>query len=356
MAIKYFGETALSHFLEKCKATFALITHTHTADDVGADTKGSAAEALSLAEQYMDEQLASHTHSYNDLEDRPFYDETLQTKEYIIENYDLGTVESVESLILVSPFVSEENVTIEINGETFTDLVVRYLSFEASSGYNYGYFCGNRSLITAVHSDMVIHEGSEDTGENFVLFTPHSNNTVGGYCIVVLRNYTEATISVYRTDTEIIHHALNENFIPDTISRTNHIHEEYAIAQTVEDKFTEQETLINNSLDEAKSYADTEIAALVNSAPETLDTLGELATAFQENQDMVATLDAAITTKANATDLQTTQESVSTNTENITTLLSQVLSDSLIIADAITGDLYTIQIQNGQLVSFAVEG
>lgn len=56
-------------------------------------------------------------------------------------------------------------------------------------------------------------------------------------------------------------------------------------------------------LEEAKSYADTSIANLVNSAPETLDTLGELAAAFEENHDMVETLNEAIAFKANQSDL-----------------------------------------------------
>lgn len=38
----------------------------------------------------------------------------------------------------------------------------------------------------------------------------------------------------------------------------------------------------------------------------------------------------------------------------VSSLQSQILVDSFIMADAITGDLYKIQIQNGQLVSFAV--
>ena len=46
-----------------------------------------------------------------------------------------------------------------------------------------------------------------------------------------------------------------------------------------------------------KTYVDEQIAGLVNSAPETLDTLGELATAFNENKEVVETLDAAITNK-----------------------------------------------------------
>lgn len=47
-----------------------------------------------------------------------------------------------------------------------------------------------------------------------------------------------------------------------------------------------------------KTETDTKIANLVNSAPETLDTLGELATALQENKEIVDVLNEAITNKA----------------------------------------------------------
>ena len=56
-------------------------------------------------------------------------------------------------------------------------------------------------------------------------------------------------------------------------------------------------------LTEAKSYADTAIADLVNSAPETLDTLGELAAAFQENEEVVDALNDAITNKADKSEI-----------------------------------------------------
>lgn len=47
-----------------------------------------------------------------------------------------------------------------------------------------------------------------------------------------------------------------------------------------------------------KSELSSEVAKLVNSAPSTLDTLGELATALQSNQGLVNTLNSAITSKA----------------------------------------------------------
>ena len=51
------------------------------------------------------------------------------------------------------------------------------------------------------------------------------------------------------------------------------------------------------------SYVDTKIADLVNSAPETLDTLGEVATAIQNNASVVDALNSAIGSKANSSDL-----------------------------------------------------
>lgn len=48
-----------------------------------------------------------------------------------------------------------------------------------------------------------------------------------------------------------------------------------------------------------KTYVDTKIADLVNSAPEALDTLGELAAAFGENKEVVDALNESITNKQN---------------------------------------------------------
>ena len=59
----------------------------------------------------------------------------------------------------------------------------------------------------------------------------------------------------------------------------------------------------NTALANANSYTDTKISALINSAPTTLDTLGEIATAMEENADVVEALETAIGKKANTSDL-----------------------------------------------------
>lgn len=53
----------------------------------------------------------------------------------------------------------------------------------------------------------------------------------------------------------------------------------------------------NTKIYASQEYVDERVSALVNSAPETLDTLGELAIAFQENEEVVDVLNQAITTK-----------------------------------------------------------
>ena len=54
---------------------------------------------------------------------------------------------------------------------------------------------------------------------------------------------------------------------------------------------------------ESQQYTNTKISQLINSAPTTLDTLGEIAAAMIENVTVVEALDAAIGQKANTSDI-----------------------------------------------------
>lgn len=65
-----------------------------------------------------------------------------------------------------------------------------------------------------------------------------------------------------------------------------------------------------------KADVDKNIADLVGTAPDTLDTIEELAAALKENADVVATLDDAITNKANQSDLDDALERILVLEEN----------------------------------------
>ncbi len=65
---------------------------------------------------------------------------------------------------------------------------------------------------------------------------------------------------------------------------------------------------VAKALADAKSYADTKTASLVDSAPETLDTLNELAAALGDDPNFATTVATNIGKKANQTDMNAVQD------------------------------------------------
>ena len=107
--------------------------------------------------------------------------------------------------------------------------------------------------------------------------------TMNNVCYLPVDNYSEYTPTAN-------YHPATKKYVDDSVTNID-----LSVYETTDNA--------QAKLEEAKSYADTSIANLVNSAPETLDTLGELAAAFEENHDMVETLNEAIAFKANQSDL-----------------------------------------------------
>lgn len=68
---------------------------------------------------------------------------------------------------------------------------------------------------------------------------------------------------------------------------------------------TAQQTAIDTAYTNSNKYTDKKVADLIGSAPETMDTLEEVAAAIQENKDVETALNEAIGKKANQTELDT---------------------------------------------------
>ncbi len=77
----------------------------------------------------------------------------------------------------------------------------------------------------------------------------------------------------------------------------------------------------------SKKYVDEKVAALVDSAPETLDTLKEVATAIQENETVVEALNSAIGTKANTDEVVNLTDDQTINGNK--TFTGKVVADEL---------------------------
>lgn len=109
---------------------------------------------------------------------------------------------------------------------------------------------------------------------------------------------------------------------------------------------------ITKVLASSKSYTDEKVAALIDSAPETLDTFKEIAEAFAEDQEVLDTLNSAIGLKADQSSLDETNTKV-TALETDKADKSDVPTTYLESA-TVTNDILTVNKSDG--TSFQFEG
>lgn len=111
----------------------------------------------------------------------------------------------------------------------------------------------------------------------------------------------DGTTSVYYDESDgKVHINTPEIAVDASLSATS---ENPVQNMAVQKKFSSLENEMSNAFTEVKALVDVKIADLINGAPTTLDTLGEIAEAMADNADIVQALEAAIGNKANVSDL-----------------------------------------------------
>jgi hypothetical protein len=93
----------------------------------------------------------------------------------------------------------------------------------------------------------------------------------------------------------------------------------------------EVDSKISTGVGQAKTYAEQSIKDIIGAAPETLDTIAELADAVTENKDGVQAINEGITKKADKTDVTALQNTVQT----MITTISQEDYDALVSAGTV---------------------
>lgn len=118
------------------------------------------------------------------------------------------------------------------------------------------------------------------------------------------------------------------------------------VYKLIEDAVKNLTSEITSSLSSAQSYTDEKVSALVDGAPDTLDTLNELAAALKDNKDIVDTINASIALKADKSTVEELAETVSTDKQELLNAISalQTRATNLEKADeTINGEIDSLE-------------
>ena len=309
------GNTSVSTQINNAVANKSDIGHTHTAAEVGADAKGAADNALSEAKDYTEQGLANLSQGF---------------EEVIWGMY--GSDITDEGAPTIREIAKDEADTALSSAQTYTDTVASRKS-DTTHNHNDDYdvkgAAETKANAVQANLDIVSDELDKHTNDTniHVTTTDKSNwNTA----------HTHSQSDHARTDaTKVADSTINGNILIDGAETNVYSHPTSGVAAGTYKSVTvnaqghitsgtnpttlagygitdaDSKGAADTALANAKSYTDTKISDLINSAPTTLDTLGEIATAMEENNDIVAALDEAVGSKANASDL-------TSHTENTT--------------------------------------
>ena len=236
----------------------------------------------------------------------------LQNKDYAT-NSTLNTIQSELSNKADSDHTHEQYLT-EIPSEYITETELEAKGYLTAVPEEYvtetelldmGY--ASDATLTNIQAELDNKADVEHTHEQYLTEIPEDYVTETG---LEAKGYLTAIPEEYITETELVAKDYATNTALSNLqAEVDSIQDGLVTDSAPTSGSTNLVTSggVYTAVEGAKTYMDTKIADLINSAPTTLDTLGEIATAMEENASVVEALDAAIGTKANASDLAAVQ-------------------------------------------------
>ena len=297
---KYLGENSLSHLIEKILEKLSSKSDTTHNHDSSYDAKGAAATVQSNLDT-LDDELDAHTGnstihvtSSNKTNWNTAYthsqsthartDATKVAKSTINGNI---LIDGTETTVYTHPSGTNPH------GATKSDVGLG--NVDNTSDANKPVSTAQKAAIDAVQDnvDTVQDELTEHIDNDDIHFTADERTKLSGIATGA-NKYTHpssgVTAGTYKSVTVDAQGHVTAGTNPTTLAG-------YGITDA------DSKGAADTALTTAKSYTDTKISNLINGAPTTLDTLGEIASAMEENADVVEALEEAIGTKANASDL-----------------------------------------------------
>lgn len=293
---------------------------TYTATEVGADAAGSANSALSSAKAYTDENVDALNDAIDNKVDK-VSGKGLSTNDFTTtEKNKLSGISSgaeVNQNAFSNVTVGSSTIAADSKTDTLTLAAGNNITLTPDttndkvtiSATNTTYSAAGSGLgLVKSGGDVTISDGTitvnDDSHNHTIANVDELQTALDGKSDSDHTHTIDSSLSSSSTNpvqNKVINSALSGK-VPT--SRTiNGKSLSANISLSASDVGADTEGSADTALAEAKSYTDTKVSALVNGAPETLDTLGELASAMQDNDDAIAALETIAASKANASDL-----------------------------------------------------
>lgn len=293
---------------------------TYTATEVGADAAGSADAALSSAKVYTDESIKPLNDAIDSKVDK-VSGKGLSTNDYTTAEKDklsgIASGAEVNQNAFSNVTVGSSTIAADSKTDTLTLIAGSNVTITPDttndrvtiSATNTTYSAAGSGLgLVKSGGDVTISDGTitinDDSHNHTIANVDGLQKALDGKSDSDHTHTIDSSLSSSSTNpvqNKVINSALSGK-VPT--SRTINGKSLLAnISLSASDVGADTEGSADTALAEAKSYTDTKVSALVNGAPETLDTLSELASAMQDNDDAIAALETIAASKANASDL-----------------------------------------------------
>lgn len=293
---------------------------TYTATEVGADAAGSADAALSSAKVYTDESIKPLNDAIDNKVDK-VSGKGLSTNDYTTAEKDklsgIASGAEVNQNAFSNVTVGSSTIAADSKTDTLTLIAGSNVTITPDttndrvtiSATNTTYSAAGSGLgLVKSGGDVTISDGTitinDDSHNHTIANVDGLQTALDGKSDSDHTHTIDSSLSSSSTNpvqNKVINSALSGK-VPT--SRTINGKSLLAnISLSASDVGADTEGSADTALAEAKSYTDTKVSALVNGAPETLDTLSELASAMQDNDDAIAALETIAASKANASDL-----------------------------------------------------
>lgn len=287
MSKKYVSPSKLSVFLDGCKNLFANITHKHTISDITdytVDSQLSSTSTNPVQNKTINAEFDSMVTAMNALD--AAIDEKADS-EHIHAISDVTNLQSsLDAKVPTSRTVNGKALSANITLSA-SDVGAAASSHTHSSYVNQNAFSNVKVGETTVAADTTTDTLEIAAGTGISVVGDATNDKV------TITNSGVRSISTGSSNGTI---SVNTNGTSANVAVKGLGSAAYT-ASTAYDASGTAQTKADAALASANAYTDTAISNLINSAPTTLDTLGEIATAMEENADVVSALEDAIGTK-----------------------------------------------------------